>query len=160
MTNPYLFALIALFSLAAMGIIHKIGDRCKTEPLALSLYAMIAAGVLSGIRAMGTHTLTLHPPPPRILLVALPFGAAAALGLWLFQKGLRYGHIATSWLLVNLSAGIPTVLSIVFYHEELGWKRASVLLLIVVSLLLLWWDRRGQSGRPRASSSYASTEVL
>jgi uncharacterized membrane protein len=160
MTNPYLFALIALFSLAAMGIIHKIGDRCKTEPLPIALYAMVTAGVLSGVRALGTHTLALHPPPPRILLIALPFGASAALGLWLFQKGLRYGHIATSWLLVNLSAGIPTVFSIVFYHEQLGWRKASVLLLIVVSLLLLWWDRRGQSGQAQPASSYVSTEVL
>ena len=159
MTNPYLYALIALFSLAAMGIIHKLGDRYKTEPLPIALYAMIAAGVLSSIRAVATHTLALHPAPPRILLVALPFGASAALGLWLFQKGLRYGHIATSWLMDNLSAGIPTVLSIVFYHEQLGWKKASILLLIVVSLLLLWWDRRGQAGQPQ-TSSYVSTEAV
>jgi drug/metabolite transporter (DMT)-like permease len=142
-----------------MGIIHKIGDRCKTEPLPIALYAMITAGALSSIRALGTHTLALHTPPPRILLVALPFGASAALGLWLFQKGLRYGHIATSWLLVNLSAGIPTVLSIVFYHEQLGWRKASILLLIVISLLLLWWDRRAQTNQPR-TSSYVSTEVV
>jgi drug/metabolite transporter (DMT)-like permease len=160
MTNPYLYAVIALFSLAAMGIVHKLGDRYRTEPLPLTLYAMITAGVLSSIRALGTHTLVSHPPPPQILLVALPFGASAALGLWLFQKGLRYGHIATSWLLVNLSAGIPTVLSIVFYHEHLGWKKSSILLLIVISLLLLWWDRRGQTGPTRDASSYASTEVV
>jgi drug/metabolite transporter (DMT)-like permease len=160
MTTPYLFALSALLSFAALGIIHKVGDRCKTEPLSISLCTMVSAGVLSGVRALATHTLVLHPPPPRILLIALPFGASAALGLWLFQKGLRYGHIATSWLLINLSAGIPTVLSIVFYHEVLGWRKIAVLLLLVVSLLLLWWDRRGGRGEAQPASSYVSTEVL
>ena len=75
-------------------------------------------------------------------LIAIPFGAGAALALWLFQRGLRYGRIATSWLLINLSAGVPTVLSVVIYHEPLSTRRISVLLLIVVSLALLWWDRK------------------
>jgi drug/metabolite transporter (DMT)-like permease len=143
MPKPYLFALIALFCFAGMGILHKVGDRLKGDPMAISICTMSAAALLSALRAAGTHTLAWHLPP--ILLIALPFGAAAGFGFWLFQKGLRHGHIATSWLLVNLSAAIPTVLSIVFYREQLGGKKASILLLIVVSLLLLWWDRRGQA---------------
>ena len=58
---------------------------------------------------------------------------------------MRYGRISTSWLLINLSAAIPTVLSIVVYKEALSLRRALVLLMIVGSLLLLWWDRRKDS---------------
>ena len=64
------------------------------------------------------------------------------MALWLFQRGLRYGRIATSWLLINLSAGVPTVLSVVVYHESLSLRKTLVLLLIVLSLALLWWDRK------------------
>jgi drug/metabolite transporter (DMT)-like permease len=85
-------------------------------------------------------------------LIALPFGASAAAALWLFQRGLRYGRIATSWLLINLSAAIPTALSVVVYHEPLNLRKAGVLLLIVVSLLLLWWDRKQDLGKGEAAA--------
>ena len=160
MKSPYLFVLVGLLSFAAMGIIHKIGDRVAAQPLPIALYAVLSAGLLSGLRVLSTHALATNSLPPRILLIAVPFGASAGLGLWFFQKGLRYGSIATSWLLINLSAGVPTVLSIVFYREALGWKKISVLLLVILSLLLLWWDRRGHAPELQPASSTATTEVL
>jgi len=158
MTISYLFMAIGLFSFAAMGIIHKIGDRFDAQPLPIALYALISAGLLSGVRVLWTHALS-SSMPPTILLIALPFGASAGLALWLFQKGLRHGSIAASWLLINLSAGVPTVLSIIFYREVIGWKKALVLVLIVISLLLLWWDRRGQK-EPDPVASAITTEVI
>ena len=159
MTTSYLFMAIGLISFAAMGVIHKIGDRCDARPLPIALYALVTAGLLSALRVWWTHSLSAGPAPPRILLVAIPFGASAALALWFFQTGLRHGSIATSWLLINLSAGVPTVLSIVFYREPVGWKKALVLVLVLISLLLLWWDRRARDGQPNSATSIA-TEVI
>jgi multidrug transporter EmrE-like cation transporter len=68
------------------------------------------------------------------------------MGLWFFQLGLRHGHIASSWLLINLSAGIPTILSIIFYSEPLNARKFVVFLLVIASMLLLWWDRRERTG--------------
>ena len=158
--NPYMFLVIGLFSFAAMGIIHKIGDRSSAQPLPIALYAVLTAGLLSGTRALLTGAMTGAGSPPRILLIAIPFGIATGLSLWLFQEGLRFGRIATSWLIINLSAGVPTVLSIFVYHEELGWKKTSALLLIVVSLLLLWWDRKTIGPAAGSLTSNATTEVL
>ena len=126
-----------------MGIIHKIGDRLGAEPLPIALYALVSAGLFSGGRVLWTHAISSGFALPPLLLIAIPFGGAAGLALWFFQKGLRYGSIATSWLMINLSAAVPTVLSVLFYREAIGSKKILVLGLIVVSLLLLWWDRRG-----------------
>jgi drug/metabolite transporter (DMT)-like permease len=160
MTTSYLFVVLGLLSFAAMGIIHKIGDRCQAQPLPIALYALISAGLLSGLRVLWTHAMSTSFLPPHILLIALPFGGSAGLALWFFQRGLRYGSIATSWLMINLSAGIPTVLSVLFYRETIGWKKTLVLGLIIISLLLLWWDRRGGNKQPTSASSTASTEVI
>jgi drug/metabolite transporter (DMT)-like permease len=160
MTTSYLLMAMGLLSFAAMGVIHKIGDRCGARPLPIALYALVTAGLLSAVRVLWTHSLSTSFLPPRILLVALPFGASAGLALWFFQTGLRHGSIATSWLLINLSAGVPTVLSIVFYREPVGWKKALVLVLIVVSLLLLWWDRRAVGESPDTETSVITTEVI
>ena len=134
-----------LLSFASMGILHKLGDRCKAQPLSIALLAMFTAFVGSFAYAALSPPHSLVTIPVRAVLLALPFGACTAMGLWLFQKGLRFGHIATSWLLINLSSAIPTGLSVIVYREALSPRKILVLCLVVVSLVLLWWDRRTQS---------------
>jgi drug/metabolite transporter (DMT)-like permease len=138
----YWFMLVALFSFAGMGIIHKIGDRYECNPLHIALFTMASACFFSLIYVLLAQPATLYSWKAVVPLTALPFGACAAAALWLFQRGLRYGRIATSWLLINLSAGISTFLSVAVYHEPLSPRKVSVLLLIVASLVLLWWDRK------------------
>jgi drug/metabolite transporter (DMT)-like permease len=142
MSVGYWFMLAALFSFGAMGIVHKMGDRRACNPLHIALFTMATASVLSVIYLVVAHRTSLNSWKTAVPLIALPFGACAAAALWLFQRGLRYGRIATSWLLINLSAAIPTVLSVVVYREPMKPRKVSILLLVVASLVLLWWDRR------------------
>ncbi len=142
MPDGYWFMLVGLVSFAAMGVIHKLGDRYSCSALNISLITMVTSCVLSLIYAAVAQPASLSSWRPRVPLIALPFGASAAAALWLFQHGLRYGRIATSWLLINLSAAVPTALSVVVYHEPLNMRKLGALLLIVISLLLLWWDRK------------------
>lgn len=146
MLAAYLLMAAGLVSFAGMGIVHKLGDRYGAQPLGIALFAMLTASAVSFLYTALFQSAAIRTIPPRVMLLAVPFGASAAIGLWLFQRGLRYGHIATSWLLINLSSGIPTVLSILFYREPLNLKRMLVFLLVIASLLLLWWDRRKQLG--------------
>lgn len=143
----YWLMLAALFSFAAMGIIHKIGDRYACNPLHIALFTMATSFVFSTIYVVTAQQASLASWKTAVPLIALPFGACAAAALWLFQRGLRYGRIATSWLLINLSSAIPTVLSVVVYHEPLSLRKVSVLALIVASLVLLWWDRKQDSAK-------------
>lgn len=142
MTLGYWYMIGALLCFAGMGITHKLGERSKADPLNIALITMASACLVTLIRA------TINSPdwyahfPLRVGLLAVPFGISAAVALWLFQKGLRHGHIVTSWLIINLSTAIPTVLSVVVYHEPLSTRKVLTLVLIVASLLLLWWDRK------------------
>lgn len=141
---PYALMAAGLVCFAAMGIIHKLGDRFRAQPLGIAFIAMATATLVSLAASLLLQGDALRTIPLRAVLLALPFGASAAFALWLFQRGLRHGHIATSWLLINLSAGLPTLLSIVVYREALTLRKLLVLLLVIMSLLLLWWDRRSQ----------------
>jgi drug/metabolite transporter (DMT)-like permease len=138
----YWYMVMALFSFAAMGIIHKVGDRYSCNPLHIALFTMGTACVLSTTYVLVAHRESLSSWRTEVPLIALPFGACAAAALWLFQRGLRYGRIATSWLLINLSSAIATVLSVIVYREPMTLRKVSVLALIVASLVLLWWDRK------------------
>ena len=144
----YLFMAGGLFSFAAMGVIHKLGDRNGAHPLGMTVVAMATAASASFLYALLFQMRAIQSMPPVAILIAIPFGASAAMGLWFFQQGLRHGRIATSWLLINLSAGIPTVLSLFFYHEALTRKKLGVFVLVIASLFLLWWDRRERTEAP------------
>ncbi len=138
---------------AGMGVIHKLGDRFHAQPLPLTLAAVFSAGVVSFLAAVLLHGHFSLAVPSTVILIAMPFGISAALALWFFQTGLRYGHIATSWLLINLSSAIPTLLSAIVYKEPFGFRKAAVLLLVIASLLLLWWDRRNQRSTPAPTTT-------
>src|SRR4051812_27384400 len=109
MTAGYWYMIAGLLCFAGMGVTHKMGDRWKCNPLNIALVTMVSAFLVTLIRAtFGSAGWFLHFPY-RVALLAVPFGISAAIALWLFQKGLRHGHIVTSWLLINLSTAIPTV---------------------------------------------------
>jgi len=147
MPAGYWFLVISLFSFAGMGIVHKVGDRKGCNALNIALFTMATSCLLSLIYASVFQRASLLSWNHAVPLIALPFGACAAWALWLFQRGLRYGRIATSWLLINLSSATPTVLSVVIYHEPLSRRRVMVLVLILASLVLLWWDRKQDRGK-------------
>lgn len=145
-----IFVAVALLSFACMGILHKLGDRWQGNPILVAVFTMAFSCLITSFLALYRAGFRLDAPPSKVVLVAIPFGICAASALWFFQAGLRHGHIATSWLLINLSSAIPTILSILVYREPLSARRAAIFALVIVSMLLLWWDRKRQSGAPPA----------
>lgn len=143
MTQAYIYTLIALLSFGALGVFHKLADtfHCRPSSVNALLYAWSLVFV----------AITLLKPgwtaPGNVAALALPFGVSASIAILAFQAGIRHGDIATSWLAINLSSGVPTVASILIYHEPVGWKRAIALSLIPVSMALLWKDKRDAERR-------------
>ncbi len=145
MTEAYIYTLLALLGFGALGVFHKLADTYNCRPSAVNalLYAwslafMAVAVLLRGESWNGSGS---------VALLALPFGVSASVAILAFQAGIRHGDIATSWLAINLSSGIPTVASILIYDEPVGWKRAVALCLIPVSMALLWKDKKDAEAR-------------
>lgn len=142
MTSGYLYMALALLGFSALGVLHKLADTFDCRPRAVN--ALLAATSLmlnAGSLAFRRQPLT---SPSEVWTIALPYRGAASVAILAFQAGIRYGSIATSWLAINLSAGIPTVASILYYSEQVTAVRAAALGLIPVSLFLLWKDKRDQ----------------
>ncbi len=141
MYSAYIFMLLGLLSFATMGVFHKLADIFHCDPLRLTLFTMGFAASFAVINAFLFNSYPAGGVPGRVILIAVPFGICTAAGFWFFQRGLRFGKIATSWLLINLSSAVPTALSILVYREPVNGRKALALLLVLTSLLLLWWDR-------------------
>ena len=140
MTEGYLYTLLGLLAFSALGVLHKLADtlKCRPSPVNALLYGWSLVFLTISIVMQGGNWQT-HSG---VATLALPFGVSASVAILAFQAGIRHGDIATSWLAINLSSGLPTLASILVYHEPVGWKRAVALSLIPLSMALLWKDKR------------------
>ena len=149
-TTGQIYMLLGLLSFSLLGVLHKLADVKQSRPSAITALLYVWSLLL----VLGFVTLRTESgpaAPAAVVSVALPFGLCAAVAILAFQAGVKYGHIATSWLAINLSAGIPTVASILIYDEPVSVPKAVALALIPASMFLLWKDKqeeaRKQEGR-------------
>jgi drug/metabolite transporter (DMT)-like permease len=140
MHDGRLYMLLGLLSFSALGVFHKLADvkNCRPDAINMMLYAW--STVFTGIMVTSWARQPLTPPL-QVISIAIPFGISASIAILALQIGIRYGNIATSWLAINLSAGIPAIASILLYGEQLNFKKGAALSLIVLSMALLWKDK-------------------
>jgi drug/metabolite transporter (DMT)-like permease len=148
MRSGHIYILLSLLSYSSLGILHKVAEvrKCRALPISLlmcawCLVSLVVATLLAG------KTLSA---PPSVIGLALPVGVCAGVAILALQSALSLGDISTSWLAVNLSAGIPTVLSIILYKEPITWVKALALVAMALSMVLLWKD--AQMSRSTARS--------
>jgi drug/metabolite transporter (DMT)-like permease len=134
------YALFALLSYSVLGVLHKLADVKGSRPAAINvlIYASSLSFLLLGGLFAGS-SLSAGPPTPKLL--ALPFGVSSAIAILALQTALRFGNISTSWLAINLSAGVPTVGSILLFHEAVTVRKSLSLVLITLAMVLLWKDK-------------------
>lgn len=141
MNLGYLYMVLSLTSFGLIGIFAKFADTRDCRPSAVYTLAYGWSMLFSALFVVLFRGGSFHVPGI-VYVIALPFGVASAIGGIVFMAGIRYGKISTSWLIINLSAAIPAIGSIIFYSEPVNPRKIAVLLLAVVSMLLLWKDKQ------------------
>lgn len=138
----HLYILLALASYSSLGILHKVAEvrNCRALAISVLMCGWSLIFLLIAEIALGKN---LHTPV-QVVALALPFGICAGMAILALQTALGFGNIATSWLAVNLSAGIPTVLSIVLYQEPVNKWKLCALIAMAVSMILLWKDSQSR----------------
>jgi len=146
MNVGYFEMFLALACFGSMGALNKLSDVKQCRPT-----AVIPLVFLSGTLILGMPLVLLrqnvHEFPSTVVWIALPFGACSAIAGLAFLAGLKYGKITTSWLVINLSAIVPTIGSILLYREKLNLTKTIALVLIMVAVVLLWVDKRTEAAR-------------
>jgi drug/metabolite transporter (DMT)-like permease len=152
MNWSYFFMIAALVCYGMLGVFAKIADDRGCRPRSLYLLLFFWACLfVCGFVIFGEHAN--FSIPVKVYWIALPFGMLAAVAGLAFQTGIHYGKISTSWLIINLSAIVPAVCSILIYHERLTLKIVLVLLLTGLSIYLLWQDKKVEEQLARRTTS-------
>lgn len=136
---PITYAFGAMIAFMLLGTLHKAADRanCRPQQINLLLFGWSTLLSFAALLFRGESA----EMPATVWYIAIPSGAGAATAILLFQIGVRYGKIATSWLIVNLSAGVPVIASLVIYGEQVSSRKAVALVTMVAALVLLWRDK-------------------
>lgn len=152
MNGSYFFMIAALVCYGMLGVFAKAADDRGCRPC--SLYMLLffwACFLVCGFVVFSAHGH--FAVPFKVYRIALPFGIVAAVAGLAFQTGIHYGKISTSWLIINLSAIVPAILSIVIYHERLTLRIVVVLLLTGLSIYLLWQDKKAEERQRKKTPS-------
>lgn len=142
----YLYMIMSLTCFGFIGICAKMADIRGCKPVAVYTLAYgwsLLFGAVFVVLFRGAHFLV----PPVVCAIALPFGVASVIGGMVFLAGIRYGKISTSWLIINLSAAIPAIGSVVLYHEQVNARKIAVVALAVVAVILLWKDKQSEEAK-------------
>lgn len=135
-----------------IGVLHKVADHKQCRPEAINLFIFLGAAIAMNAVSMGRSGIgrLLHIPTVA-WVTAVVCGFLASIATLAFQHGVKYGKISTSWLIINLSMVLPTILSIFVYHEFITLRRTIGLMLAVATLILLWRERVQEEARGAAT---------
>ena len=140
---PHAFLIVAVCALGLLGVLHKLADFRGCRPQAINLFLFLgAAAAMWALTLFRYGAAAMNGIPLVAAAVGAGCGLLASVAILNFQHGIRYGKISTSWLIINLSTALPTVLSIAIYRERVSPRRGLGLLLAVAALLILWAERR------------------
>lgn len=149
--------ILSLTCFGGIGLLIKFANLRQCRPGAVYAWAYawcvtFSAGFVMWFRGGQFHV------PSAVYAIALPFGIMNAIAGIVFMAGVRFGKISTSWLIINLSAAIPAVGSVVLYHEAVNVKKLAVLALAALAVVLLWKDKQEDETR-RSEEERTSEEV-
>ena len=148
MTIGYFYMILSLLCFGMIGIIAKFADARECRPSAVYTLAY-GWSVLFGAVFVLLFRGADFRVPAVVYAIALPFGVASAIGGIVFMAGIRYGKISTSWLVINLSAAVPAIASVLIYHERVNPRKIVMVALGIVSVILLWKDKQADDARQR-----------
>lgn len=138
---PHLYLLLGVVSFGMLGVLHKVSDHRHCRPEGVNLILFLGAAVSMLAVSVWRTRAKVIDVPPIAWVTAITCGFLASVAILSFQRGVRFGKISTSWLVINLSTALPTVLSIVIYRESVGIRRSLGLFLAVAALVILWLER-------------------
>jgi drug/metabolite transporter (DMT)-like permease len=141
-----LFCFVGAVSFGLLACVSKVAERerCNASALVSSLLAWATLLML-------VRSLTLHSKshlPLKAIVIAIVFGICGAVAYFAFQRSIEIGKMTVGWLMMNLSAGVPAVVSIWMYGERVTALKVFAFSLALVAVLLLFLGRIAEQ-RPK-----------
>jgi drug/metabolite transporter (DMT)-like permease len=134
------FCFASAVSFSLLACVSKVAERKKCDASALVASLLGWAAILMLLRSASLQPRTLLPM--RAAAIAIIFGICGAVAYFAFQTSIEMGKVTVGWLMMNLSAAVPAVVSIWMYHEKLTALKMLAFALAIASVLFLFWGQK------------------
>ncbi len=140
MKTGVLMSILGALAFGLLGCVSKIAERKKCNPSALVVW-VFGWAVLAMLGRSLTLNSRVHMTWPVVVLAAA-CGICAAVAYFAFQTSIAIGKVTLGWLMMNLSAGVPALVSIWLYHEKFTVLKAIAFGMAALSLFCLFQGNR------------------
>jgi drug/metabolite transporter (DMT)-like permease len=142
-----LMCILGAISFGLLACVAKLAERrqCNAPALVVWLFGWAALMMLGeSLFHTGRTHITWQ-----IIVLGVVFGICAAVATFAFQLSIEVGKVTVGWLFMNLSAGVPALVSIWLYHEKLTPLKSIAFCLALLSLFCLFQGNRLEVGGER-----------
>lgn len=135
-----IFCFLSALAFGLLACVSKVAEQrnCAASALVVSLFGWATLAMLAQTFSLGSG----FKVPFKVVPVAIAFGFCASVAYFAFQSSMKIGKITVAWLVMNLSAGAPAVVSIWVYKERLTPVKIVAFSLGFVSILCLFWGQQ------------------
>lgn len=135
-----LFCFLSALAFGLLACVSKVAEQrnCAASALVVSLFGWATLAMFARTSSVGSG----FKVPLKIIPIAVGFGICASVAYFAFQTSIKIGKVTVGWLMMNLSAGVPAVVSIWVYREKLTPLKIVAFGLGLVSILCLFWGQR------------------
>ncbi len=151
MSLGLLFCILGAVSFGLLGCVSKMAERRQCNSSAVVMWMACWAAIF-----MLGRTLTQKPIVPLswpVVWLAVGFGICAILAYLAFQISIGIGKVTVGWLFMNLSAGVPALVSIWFFGEKLTPLKFVAFCLALIALFCLFQGNRMEAREATVESS-------
>ena len=140
MNTGILMCVLGAISFGLLGCASKMAERKRCNASALVLWMIVWATLFMLVRWL-TQAHKVHVGWA-VIALAFGFGLMATIAYFAFQRSIEFGKVTVGWLFMNLSAGIPALVSMWLYGEKLTPLKSLAFCLALVSLFCLFQGNR------------------
>lgn len=158
MTVGYLFLFASIIAFGLLGIFHKVADHPQCRPKMTAMLLHFWGGILAMLYTIAMDERGLEFPN-KVVLIGACTGLVASITLFIFQTALKYGKISTSWLIINLTAAVPVLISMFVFKEKIGSAKGLGVVMVFVAMIMLWLDKKADLKTSDSEKSLAKSTV-
>jgi drug/metabolite transporter (DMT)-like permease len=141
------FCFASAVSFGLLACVSRVAERKKCDASALVASLLAWATLLMLLRSVSLRP-GIHLPL-KAVTIAIVFGICGAVAYSAFQMSIEIGKVTVGWLMMNLSAGVPAIVSIWMYHERLTTLKMIAFSLAFLSVFLLFWGQKAEQGQAK-----------
>ena len=151
MSLGLLFCILGAVSFGLLGCVAKMAERKQCNSSAVVFWMICWASVFMLGRAVTQKPIVPLTWPA--VWVAVGLGFSAVVAFLAFQKSIEIGKVTVGWLFMNLSAGVPALVSLWLYAEKLTPLKFTAFCVALIALFCLFQGNRLEAREAAHESS-------